>query len=253
MSTNLLFGTNQNYVDGTHTASSTDAAYAVDNFAGNDLGHRWKAGSTGTSHWLKYQVQPGQAAVNYFAISAAAWTILDTTTPNFTLATSPDNSTWTTWRATGNLTSADLMGPNNEDYLYYNATAADAAGIYARLTIGYGSTGFPELKKFYCGPALDLGRDPVIFDLKRTRSGIGARKPRYSIDLVYNDVSHTDTLAAIEAMGKVRQTQPIVLFTTTNHGVLNNMECVWCQLVALDTPQEITNRNNISMSFLELL
>lgn len=252
MSTNLLFGTNRYYADGAHTASSTDTSLNVNNFSGGDLPSYWKAGSTGTSHWLKYQVAAGQAGVNYYAVSGAAWVIRDDATPTFTLATSANDSAYTTFHSSGNLTTADLVGPNSEDYIYYNATAASGLNLYARLTIGYGATGFPALKKFYTGPAFDIGRDPVIFDVKRTRARHD-RKARYQIDLVYNDISHTNTLAVIAAMGEVRAIQPIVLFTSTNHGVLNNMRCLWCQLIDLQTPQTISNRNDIQISFLELL
>lgn len=252
--TNLLFGTDYYFKSGTHTSVPAAATgYSQDNLWSGATAETWKGGSANTRYDLAARVNPAVEGVNYVAVYKPNLCVYDDSSVRFTFIYSDDFVSWTTFKDVNPITAADLVGPNSESYIYYYSGAIGANKQGVALTIYYTSAGIPELSKFYAGTALDIGRDPTMLQMRRMRDTYSARKPRYRIDLGYTDISYANAMKIITQIGRCREQTPIVLFTATNHGVLNNAKCIWAQLVALDTPQEITNKNNITMSFQELL
>ena len=254
MSTNLLIGTNRYQRGATHTATSTATGYSINDVATGPIANRWKANAAGTSHYIKYQLAAGQGGCNYFAVAQANRILADGWLPELIFATSDNNSDWTEFKDTDDLTYADLVGPNGEDYIYYDsAGVGDSTHIYQRLTIEHSRGYTPELSKLYCGTAFDIGRDPAGITIRRLRDGTARRKSVYEIDLLYADISYANALIFRSTIADVSSYHPVVLFTATNHAVLHNMKCIFGQVLNVAMPQRVTSRNEISFTFRELI
>lgn len=257
MSTNLLFGTNRYQRTAGKTATSTATGYDVNDVATGPLGNRWKPSAAGTSHFIKYELNAGEGGCNYFAIAQASRILADGWRPEliFKTAAPPDIAgSYVEFKDTGDLTYADLVGPNGEDYIYYDsAGVGDSTHIYQLLTIEHADGYTPELSKLYCGTAFDIGRDPVGLTFRRLRDGTARRKPIYEFDLRYEDISYANTLIFRSTIADLASYHPICMFTATNHAVLLNMKCVFCQVLNVQTPQIVTSRNEISFTLRELI
>lgn len=251
--TNLLIGHNRYFVSSTATAEGTATGYSANNLKTGSRADTWKAAAAGTDSWVKYQVGAGEGACNYFWIAHADYVIKDDAAPSFVFATSSDDSSYSTWRDTGTLTAANLIGPNSEDFLYYNATGTPAANVYIKLTINYGAAGTQEIAKLYTGTALDLGRDPVAITIGKARGAASAMHSRHAINLEYQDISRANAALLTTTVCDVADYHPIVLFTVTNHGPLNNWQAVHVRLVDYDMPQVLHDKNDLSLSFEELI
>ena len=250
MSTNLLFGTNIEALESTSSdASSTESGYDTDNLwtASRDL--HWMADTAGTSHYVGYR--NASTAVNYFAVCRADYHILGGTNPKLYMRYSANDADFSTWGTTDILTSANLCGPNSQDYVYYNATTATAE--YWRLYLTDTASVQPEAAGVYFGTALDLGRDPDGIDISVVRYGQSNKKARHDISLSYTDISYTLAMQLYNEVVERADYHPIVLFTTTNHQVLFNSKMIQVRLIDGPTKQEITGRNNIELTFREVI
>jgi hypothetical protein len=250
--TNILIGSNRYIVDAAVTASSTATGYTGNNLLTAGRWSTWCASSAGTSHTVKFDLGSGTTlACDYMVLGRADYCIKDDDTCSFVLAGSNDDSSYTNWHDSGTLTSADLVGPNDQEYAVID-TASDAYR-YWRLTIAYGASGTPELAKVYLGTALDLGRDPYEIQISKTRQHFAAYKPVHEINLAWSGVSYASTLTLRDTVGELKDWHPIYLLTSTYHDALLNYRAIHCRVLSLTTPQQITAFNDIRMICRELI
>lgn len=248
--TNLLIAHNRYTIDATLAASSTNSSYDANDIISGGRGDRWLANTAESPHTLKYTLATARGA-NFYIIGRADLSVRDDTV-SFVVDYSDDDAAWTEFHDSTNLAVSDLVGPNSEDYLYYTTTA-EAAHQYWRLSINNGGSALSEISKFYIGTAFDIGRDPASFESRRVRGGHVRRKPRYEFSVQWIDISYTKTVELLDTVGEIADYHPVFLFTDTYDAILMGDKCVHCQVMSLDTPQVITNRNNISMVFRELI
>ena len=252
MTTNLLFGTNVEALGATtYSASSEAAGYNVEDLFTCGRGEHWKPVSACDEHMMGYR--NADTEVNYLAVIDAVYHVLGGTAPEFELKHSSNDADWTAWKDTGSLSSSDLAGPNDKDYIYYNATSA--TDEYWRLYMVDSAASTPEVGKVFFGKALDIGRDPSTVEIKVIRENQALKKPIHEIRLGYKDISYANTKTFLDEVGEISDYHPIVVFTATNHQVLLNNKVMLCRIRpgSLNTPQEITARNNISFVLEELI
>ena len=244
--TNLLIGHNRYTIDATPSATTAATGYGESNLQTGDRWKMYKPSSNQTSTEITYSYSANRNA-NYYVIARADLAIKADASPTFTVASSTDDVSYTNFHASGTLSSSDLVGPNSEDYIYYDA-ALGTAGDFWKLTIGYAVADVPQISKFYIGEALDLGRDPVDLVIQRKQS-VSESRPHYEISMKYEGVSYTNTLTLLDTVAEIGQYHPVFLFTTLDHDVLNGARVIHCKLVSINTPQKITNQNDIDMVF----
>lgn len=158
-----------------------------------------------------------------------------------------------TQTSTATFATDTLYGPNAEDYVV--TFAAGTARRYWHLNLYSAAVdSFCPLSKLYFGTSLDLARDPLEGrSMTRARKGYFSRRPQYRFDLSWEDISYTKTNELLENVARVRDTVPIYLFTQSYHYTLNNTRLMLCRILDITTPPRIVDRNNISMSFEELI
>lgn len=248
--TNLVFGHNRYAIDATVTVTSEETGYAKENLLTGARQDTWKADSAGTNFIAQYTNAAGWSA-DYYAIARADLAVLDQATVTFNVDYSDNGSDWTQW-ATESMSSTDLVGPNDEDYVHV-ASSAEGPHDYWRFNVVYGSSDTPEISKFYIGEAFDMGRDPIGFSSVKIRAGHLRRRPRYQFELVYADVSYAKATELIDHVLDIADYHPIWMITKSYHDLLYGHKCIQCQVVDAETPQRLTNRNDIRLVLRELI
>jgi hypothetical protein len=252
MTSNLLFAINDQALAATVTTSPVKAS----KFDGNNLlsgprGKRWRGTSAATSNQIT--VDFGSAkAVDHLILGRMDLSVMADAVvkPTLTLESSPDNSTWTSRHSKAGVAISDLLGPNAEDYLWLPGSSVSAR--YWRVTLAYASAMVAELDKIYIGALLDIGRDPIKIVAKRER-GIWAHKSRLGFELTYEGISHAAAMSLINNVVEIADWHPIYLVTNSYHPALNSIRCLHAELIDAKVPQKVTNQNDVTLYFKELV
>ncbi len=248
--TNLLIGTNNALIGATVTASSEATGYEAANVLAGGRRDLWKPDAAGASHTVTFDLGTA-AAVDFLALGRADLAIKAGALSGATLAYSDDDNTYATWHDAGALTAADLVGPNLGDYVY--AGAISAAHRYWKLSLDYSANATPALAHCFFGTALDLGRDPVGFSVKRMRLQETQDKPVYEITISWAGVSYTKAMELKEQVLDRADFSPIVLLSDGYDDILNDHGCMWCKVISSSMPQQITNQNDITLAVREII
>lgn len=250
---NLLFGLNQDVMLGTTDASSTATGYDVDNLITGSRNWHWKSATGSTSGTYIRYARSG-TALNYCAVCRADYHLrhTETSTHQFEIYHSTDDVSYTKHYDSGNLTSADLVGPNSQDWIWFDNSGA-VSKAYWRLYFIHGSPQVVECAKVFMGEAFDIGRDPVTVDFTRTRPTGSLRKSRYEINLEYEDISYTNAMLFMTYVVKRSNYHTFVIFTADDDDILLGMGMIHVRLLTVDMPQVIRARNNISMTLQEVI
>ena len=246
--TNILFSTNADMIDATVTSTTAATGFDNNNIQTGSRREHYKTDAAGTSAYVRYEPATAKAANHY--IVARADLCVKAQTTSFTVE--HGSPSYSTYNATGSLSTGDLVGPNNQDYIYYNSTPSSAYDLW-RLTVGLGSSDYVQLSKFYVGTALDIGREPDAISMKRIRAGQAFKKAKWEITLGYSGISYTNAMKVKSQIIDVADYHSIFIFTASTHGVLLGQKLIHCQVIDASLPQEVTNYNNIRLALRELL
>jgi hypothetical protein len=249
--TNLLYALNDDALESiTVTASSTATGYYADNLITGGRWEHWRAGSAGTTHTIVYDFG-GEVAPNTVAICRADLCVKDDDTVEFKVEHSDDDSSYTEW-FDETVETDDLMGPNNEDWIYYDATQAEEHR-YWRLTITYSASGLPELSKVFICAAYDIGRDPDMQSLRKVRMEETMHKPARDLHLSYKGIAYDTAMHLLDTLSQGLQELSIVAFAADYDGILVGDSVLHCQVLDISTPQHMTDYNNIELWLRELI
>jgi outer membrane murein-binding lipoprotein Lpp len=252
MTTNLLFGTNSAMLGATVTASSTMAGCSANNVLAGPRMATWKSDNAATNvHTIIYQ-PAATAAIDYIAIARANLAI-GIQGCVFKLDYSDNGAAYTEYVAEAAIQPGGLVtvSASGEDYYYKGALSA--VHPYWKLTLTLDGNDNAELSKLYIGTAIDLGRDPDDISVQRVKESETAIRPKHRINLHYSGVTYTAAMAAKAAMFDIADFQNIFMFTAANHGMFGGQRCFYGRLTNVDLPQVITNQNDISFTFQEVL
>ncbi len=181
------------------------------------------------------------------------------------LASSPDNSVWTTRFNDAALSSATLYGPKTYDYV--SDFTQTSAFRYWRFKWDAGaSCGFP-CSKLYFGSWFDMGiepnfkidRAPVREGKQQTTSGMQNAKrldePAFRFDLTWEFVTDAIAQSFLRLIARYAHRHKFWLYTRTRHEVLDYNRLVYCE--CRDPKVEHMTRKNdlnrITATFVEVL
>lgn len=171
-----------------------------------------------------------------------------------------------------------LYGPRGEDLLWtaeiatwgYGSIPLTTDRRYLRLGLAYANpSALYSCNKFYFGPFFDMGVDPSEAVVSRdylkpgafeADSGawqaVRAEEPRYRAEVVWEGVSDAKVAAFFsEVVEWDRRYGGVLLYTRTDHTVLENVRALHCSVLAATTQQTLNRAdcNTVRATFQELL
>jgi hypothetical protein len=247
---NLKFLLNDKTLNYEALAPSSEATgfEAVNLFSGY-RGAWWKSETETTSHDIYLELGAGNGAIDTIYIGNANWFKADAPDAAIEAYESDDGVAWAEIVVD---TTVELCGPHLTDWIYHSAGRGLSADCYFDLVLAGSDDFTAEIGKLYVGEAFDPGRDPSKMVITRRRT-VYASKPVYRFALEYVDLSYTKASEMMELICKRADWHPFVIFTEANHGPLLDMECVLVRVIEWNAPQEITNRNNFSLTLEEII
>jgi hypothetical protein len=150
--------------------------------------------------------------------------------------------------------SSDLVGPGGDDYI--KVFTETAAFQYWWCNLLGAVTSFYPFSKLFFGKSLDLDRDPDEdggFVTTRTRPVGGQRRAAYAFDVTWSGVSYAKAVQFYQQVVLRRRYQPVVLYTTDYHELLNNARCVLCRVTEASMPPRALDYCDLTARFEELV
>lgn len=258
----------------TYTNSTSEAPYDDDDspFLNSFRGERyqfWKSDRTATKSEHNGRYDLGSTvtkSVNFCVLSRLdiLRALSASTTIDFKLQSSSDDSTYTDRHTITDITTATLKGPWANDY----ATTFTATSAFrywrAKFVKSTGSNFDHTIGKVYFGTALDLGRDPVPVSIERHKRGnIGfttsggilypgrINNPTYELRMRWEGVTDANVQTFYENIARKIHTTTFFLYTQGPHNMLDGHQCLH---VKMDDPvitQEYYDYNTIDARFIE--
>jgi hypothetical protein len=252
---NLLIGTNHAALSATVTASSTATGYSAYNVLTGAKQSTWKSNGADTEHWIQFEFATAQIIDHAFIGRADITSDLRGVSFVYNIQCSDNGTDWLIpdWHESASLTyaTAGANSASGEDYIAIEADSA--AHVYWRLLITFNAAATAEISKLYLGKALDLYRDPFDVITKRESLSAEQRRGLYEILLSYSGVNYSLAQDLIEQVQLVHDWHPVVLFTAAQHGILYTKYCIFCEVLEINTPQEIISQNDITLRLREIL
>ena len=148
--------------------------------------------------------------------------------------------------------SATLYGPRSEDYI---ATVSETSAFqYWWVNYTSSATSYLPHAKLFFGKAFDMGRDPGEgATLKRVNPGVAQRDPYYQVELSWTGISYANTVLFYNTFVRPRRYNPVILFTKTYHGILNDHRVLFGRITDATMPPRVTDFNDISITFEEVI
>lgn len=255
----------------TETPDEDDDYQALNTYQGERF-HWWKSSYTKSEHNIRWDLGPSTTRTASFIILSRLdylQSLYPTTTTEFQLLRSDDDSSYTAEQTISNLHSLPLIGPWSNDYITI-FTASSAYRFWrARLLSTAGTADFTSrIGKVYFGNMFDMGREPALYNIKRDYvfssdfvAGSGVvysgrlSVPRYKIDLEWHGISDSTTKTFFDDIYSHRHTTTFFLYTDSFHDPLNGERLIHVKLIEAqaDDSFKISNYNKITASFVEVL
>lgn len=258
----------------TYTNSTSESPYEDEDmpFHNSIRGERyqfWRSDTTTSKseHNAVLDLGPNTTkAVNFVVLSRLdiLASLSASTTIDFKLQSSSDDSTYTDRHTITDVSTATLKGPWSNDYVstftatsafrYWRAKFVKSAGSDFNLKIG----------KVYFGTSLDLGNDPDI-DLVRkkgapapyiTSGGVvylgKVNHPTYEITLRWEGISDDKAQDFYEEIVRKRHNTSFFLHTTTYNHILDGHEIINVKMIDVDIVKEYQDWNRITATCIEV-
>jgi hypothetical protein len=254
MATNLFLARAEIPLAAVSVASSVaeDATYVINNmFGGNKTDFFRKGVASGGYHTFSVSLASAKTA-NFLYIGkfkllkdegGSTYELYGNSSLSFSGATNV--------YANGSIGGTTLYGPRSEDLI---VTFTESAAYQYWLTSYIAATDYsaPHAKLFF-GKAFDTGRDPDEgVTLTRINPGVAQKDPYYRVELNWSGISYANTVLFYTTFVKPRRHQPIILFTTTYHGLLNDHRVLFGRIVDATMPPRVTDYNDITITFEEI-
>ncbi len=255
----------------TETPDEEDDYQALNAYQGERF-HWWKSSYTKSEHNIRWDLGPSSTKTASFIILSGLEylrSLYPTTTIEFQLMRSSDDSSYTAEQTISSLNSLTLVGPWSNDYIT-TFTASSAYRYWrARILSTAGTSDFvSRIGKIYFGNLFDMGREPATYTIERdyqfasdfiASSGVKftgrLSLPRYKISLEWHGISDTITKAFFDDIYSRRDTHTLFLYTSSFHDVLDSNRLIHVKLVdaRAEDSFNIANYNKITAEFLEVL
>lgn len=237
------------------TADKHDAIYGARH-------KRIKLAATGSGFNLDFNLGSGTTKTADHLIIARADLLQSNGVTGITLDRSTNGSSWTTEHTVSSFSSYTLKGSSGDDL--FDTFTESSAYQYWRLAMT-GSSSLFQFSKVYFGQLFDFGSDPVTVSVEivnnvnpeystgGTRKAQRTSNPRYRYKIDWRGITTAKTYEFTSALWARRYLSPVYIVTTTNHEILNNHNCVHCDLVSFKNDKVYTDYNNISLEFIEVI
>ena len=254
----------------TETPNEGDDYQAVNAYEGDRTAY-WKSSYSKSEHNLRFDLGPsGDRSASFLILSGldALQALYPTTTTQFELMRSVDDSSYTAEQTISNLHSLSLVGPNTADYIT-TFTASSAYRYWkARISSTAGTADFTSLiGKVYFGHLFDMGVEPATYSIERAivpaefYAASGSRfsgklnLPKYKISLEWEGVDDSVIKLFFDEIYSKRNTHTFFLYTSSYHDILDDKRLIHVALEDARTrdPHNISNFNTLTADFIEVL
>lgn len=229
----------------------------------------WRSSLNSTTHYIRYDLGTGNtAAADFLAIPRIDIPRNLATAFNLTLRRSSLGGTdGVNYTDVVNHTSANVLtymfGQYSTDYIYtFTATSA-----YRYWLIKLYSSAAVQFicNKIYFGTSFDMGYEPTYpldFQLTMPSSsnfessngatwGVRTNLPNYEFTLVWENITDAKIKDLSDKILNYAHTTPVILFTNTDHNVLNGFRTMHCEIIEHEI-SSLYNRidhNRVSIKF----
>jgi len=156
-----------------------------------------------------------------------------------------------TIRTISSFTSKTLTGSYAEDYIENFTTSSS----YRYWWVNYNATSASKVQhsKLFFGAAVDPGADPDTFSYQRLTNSQYQRKPFYRYTIGWKKLPYATAMSLMTRFGKPREYNGVVMFTTSDHTLLNNNTSVYGRVLSFSAPLVETGYNDVSMVVEEIV
>jgi len=204
---------------------------------------------------IEYDLGSGNtSSSDYFIVSRADLILAQGASFTVKHATSTDDITYTDRESVVGLSSSNLFGTESEDLLI--TTGGGVSTRYHQfLCLRTSVSSFTiDFNKIYFGPAFDFGVDPVYpRRLERVTVNDKDRRSKYVFSLTWRGVTETIRNSFIEKILRYKDINPVFLYTTTYHDVLNEHRLLHCIIKGAIITPIVSGRTDITLDFEELI
>lgn len=158
----------------------------------------------------------------------------------------------TTITTLSSFASATLMGPNSDDYLATFTTSSS----YAWWFVNYNATsaGYFYHAKLFFGNYFDPGIDPTgTVELTRSRPHGARYRSLYKVKLRWEGLTYAKAVTMYNTYYRNRRHNPVILFTTTYHPLLNSHTVLFGRILEMSFPPRATDYCDVSCIFEEVM
>ena len=214
----------------TETVTATvaaDANFPETNALGGSRPSLYRTGSAVTGFEIEYDLGTGNTLnPDYFAIARADIPVRKDTDDSVTFGLHGDTSGAFPTPEIQSMTIgiADLLGPNNQDYVL-SLSAYSQAYQFWRIVIGnVASAEFLSLGTVMWGNAFDLGRDPVLTSgySMNLRDRENWKLPR-TYNLLWQGITETQKIAFVENVLRYSEVEPVFLWDPTGETLFGDV------------------------------
>lgn len=246
MTANLIVGTNAAMLS---ASIIVDGANGGNLWAGSSIPYWHDSMAALYEHSRLYITLAEGQSVNFLAIARADMLVKSAASAAITAIYGAGD---TEWLDSGTLTTDELVGPSAKDYVHLGAEITNSDWT---IEISYTSlVAIPYMSKLLFGKAIDPVRDPTRFQMQRTRLWQAQHFPQYQIQIAWEKLSYAVAMQFKEQVADNASHAPICLMTVANHNrIMHGYKVLWCEVLDIDIPQQVTGYNDITMTVRELI
>jgi hypothetical protein len=255
MPANLLLGSpGIPYLSTNSVSATASTTYPLSNLFGGTKVDRFMLNAASASNqYITSAITSGSLTANFLYIGKAI-TLQKNAVTTIALRsnTFPVESTAGDRASITSFNSATLMGPDLDDYVTTFTTTAGYQYWFLKFTTSANST-IPFAKAFY-GNYFDPGIDPTSeVRITRSRPTGARRRAAYTVNLQWEGMTYANTVSMYTKFYRPRRHQPVILFTTSYHDILFGHKVLFGRVLDMSIPPRMTNYNNVSMVFEEIV
>jgi hypothetical protein len=254
MASNVLLANAGIPLTSTYSCTNTpDTTYGLNNLVGGNKTDIFRL-ATAASGDTTITYTPTAASTANFLYIARADLLKASGVGTITLKgnSSSNYATATTVTTISSFGAATLMGPQSEDYLTTFTTSASYAYWFVNFNAASASK-CPCAKVFF-GNYFDPGKDPTDKVVIRRKRPTSLRKRSlYTFDLSWEGLTYANTVIFANRYARNRRHNPLILFTTSYHGIFSSQKVILCRMVDFTFPPRATDFCDVTATFEEIL
>jgi hypothetical protein len=257
VASNLLLGRCEIPISSGATAtftSSADTGYPLENLFGGSRFDMFRVATAASGdHRLKVDLGSSTTLTADFIYFAKANLLQNASVGTITVKAkaTDDYATATTITTISSFGSATLVGPHAEDYITTFAESSAFRWWYVNYNASANSQ-VPHAKVFF-GKSFDPGYDPVEdLEIVRVRPIGSRRKALYTLRIKWEGLTYTKTRQMHDNFARPKRYNPIILFTTSYHGILLGYRVILGRVLEFTAPPKTTDYNDVSMTVEEM-